>query len=154
MKKFFILSVAAAMLALTACNEKPAKTDNNANGSEAPATEQVDSAKIKKSEAKIDVDRAEPTQDGKDHIVAEFNDPQYQVRVENLADGTYRISMWKIGQDKSSKPERVAESKQCVMKDKNYLMKTADGTTYVVNAQPGAEQIIIMNENEMIYPKK
>lgn len=150
MKKFFILVAAVAMMAMTACNEKPAKADANEQNN---ATEQVDSAKLDKSTAKVDVERAKPTEDGKDHTVAEFNTPDYQVRLENLADGTYRVSLWKVGQDKAGKPEQVAETKQCVMKDDNYLMKTADGTIYVINATSGAEQLTIMKGNEMIYPK-
>ena len=151
MKKFFMLIAAVALLAMTACNEKPAKADANEEGN--VATEQVDSAQLKKSAAKVDVDRAKPTEDGKDHVVAQFNTPDYQVQLENLADGTYRISLWKVGQDKAGKPEQVAETKQCVMKDDNYLMKTADGTIYVINAKQGAEQLTIMKGNEMIYPK-
>lgn len=149
MKKLSILFAAVAMLAMTACNEKPAKSADDAQ----PATsEQVDTAQAKNA-AKVDVDRAKPTEDGKDHIVAEFANKDYQVRIENLADGTYRVSLWKVGQDKNSKPERVAESKNCVMKDNNYLMKTDDGTIYIINAQPGSEQLTIMKDNEMIYPK-
>ena len=149
MKKFFILFAAVAMLAMTACNEKPAKADENAEN----ATEQVDSAQLNKSAAKVDVEKAKPTEDGKDHVVAQFNTPDYQVQLENLADGTYRISMWKVGQDKAGKPEQVAETKQCVMKDGNYLMKTDDGTIYVINANAGTESLTIMKGNEMIYPK-
>jgi len=151
MKKFFILSVAVAMMAMTACNEKPAKAD--ADQQNGPATEQVDNEQLKKSEAKVDVEKAKPTEDGKDHTVAEFNTPDYQVRLENLADGTYRVSLWKAGADKAGKPEQVAETKQCVMKDDNYLMKTEDGTIYVISAKSGAEQLTIMKGDEMIYPK-
>ena len=61
--------------------------------------------------------------------------------------------MWKVGQDKAGKPEQVAETKQCVMKDGNYLMKTDDGTIYVINSNAGAESLTIMKGNEMIYPK-
>ena len=151
MKKFFVLFAAVALMAMSACNEKPAKADVNEEGN--AATEQVDSAKLDKSAAKVDVDRAKPTEDGKDHVVAQFNTPDYQVQLENLADGTYRISLWKVGQDKAGKPEQVAETKQCVMKDDNYLMKTEDGTIYVINAKQGSEQLTIMKGNEMIYPK-
>ena len=139
MKKFFILFAAVAMMAMTACNEKPAKADGNENG--VNGTEQVDSAQLKKSAAKVDVDRAQPTEDGKDHVVAQFNTPDYQVQLENLADGTYRVSMWKVGQDKAG------------MKDGNYLMKTEDGTIYVINSNAGNESLTIMKDNEMIYPK-
>ena len=60
--------------------------------------------------------------------------------------------MWKAGQDKSGKPDRVAETKKCVMKDGNYLMQTEDGTNYIIKTQKGAEQIMIMNKDKIIYP--
>ena len=148
MKKFFILFAAVALMAMTACNEKPAK--NGAEGDQnASATEQVDSTNADK----VNVERAKPTEDGKDHIVAEYDVKDYQVRLENLADGTYRISLWKIGQDKSDKPEQVAETKECVMNDSEYLMKTADGTIYVISAKKGAEQLTIMKDDKILYPK-
>jgi hypothetical protein len=153
MKKLFILFAAVALMAMTACNEKPAK--NNEGEAAAPGTEQVDTSKAAKADApKVDVDKAQPTDDGKDHVAAEFSNKDYQVRLENLADGTYRVSMWKVGQDKSGKPDRVAETKNCVMKDGNYLMKTDDGTIYIIKTQKGAEQITIMNKEKIIYPEK
>ena len=152
MKKFFFLFAAVALMAMTACNEKPAK--NGAEGDQnAPATEQVDSTKMDKSAAKVNVERAKPTEDGKDHIVAEYDVKDYQVRLENLADGTYRISLWKIGQNKSDKPEQVAETKECVMNDNEYLMQTADGTVYIISAKKGAEQLTIMKGDKILYPK-
>jgi hypothetical protein len=147
MKKFSILFAAVAMIAMTACNEKVAKNDESATN--APATEQVDTTK---ATPKVDVDKAKPTEDGKDHVVAEFENKDYQVRLENLADGTYRVTMWKAGQDKSGKPDRIAETKKCVMKDGNYLMQTEDGTNYIIKTQKGAEQIMIMNKDKIIYP--
>ena len=152
MKKFFILFATVALMAMTACNEKPAK--NETANQNAPATEQVDSAKMDKSAAKVDVEYAKPTEDGKDHIAAEFNTDDYQVRVENLADGKYRVSLWKIGADKSGKPEQVAESKECAFKDDQYLMKTADGTIYIISAKKGDESLTIMNQDGIIYPKQ
>ena len=153
MKKFFILFAAVALMAMTACNEKPAK--NNEGNDAAPGTEQVDTSKASKADApKVDVEKAQPTDDGKDHVAAEFSNKDYHVRLENLADGTYRVSMWKVGQDMSGKPDRVAETKNCVMKDGNYLMKTDDGTIYIIKTQKGAEQITIMNKEKIIYPEK
>lgn len=152
MKKFFILVAAVALMAMTACNEKPAK--NTEENQQAPATEQVDSTKMEKSAAKVDVERAKPTEDGKDHVVAEYDVKDYQVRLENLADGTYRISLWKIGADKASKPERVGETKECAFKDDQYLLQTADGTIYVASAKKGAESLTIMNKEGIIYPKQ
>ena len=149
MKKLFILTAAVAMMAMTACNEKPAKEGEQQNN--APATEQIDTAQGAQAKPKVDVQRAEPTKDGKDHVVAEFNTKEYQVRLENLADGTYRVSMWKAGEDKSGKPEKLAETKKCVMKDGGYLMKTDDGTIYIINAKAGAENVTIMNDKGIEY---
>ena len=137
---------------MTACNEKPAKEGEQQNN--APATEQIDTAQGAQAKPKIDVQRAEPTKDGKDHVVAEFNTKEYQVSLENLADGTYRVSMWKIGEDKSGKPEKLAETKKCVMKDGGYLMKTDDGTVYIINAKAGAENVTIMNDKGIVYNGK
>lgn len=148
MKKLFILTAAVALIAMTACNEKPAKEGEQLN---APATEQIDTANGGQAKPKIDVEKAAPTADGKDHVVAEFNTKEYQMRLENLADGTYRVSMWKAGQDKSGTPEKLAESKKCVMKDGGYLMKTDDGTIYVINTKAGAENITIMNDKGIVY---
>jgi hypothetical protein len=148
MKKLFILTAAVALMAMTACNEKPAKEGEQLN---APATEQIDTANGGQAKPKIDVEKAAPTADGKDHVVAEFNTKEYQMRLENLADGTYRVSMWKAGQDKSGTPEKLAESKKCVMKDGGYLMKTDDGTIYVINTKAGAENITIMNDKGIVY---
>lgn len=148
MKKLFILTAAVALMAMTACNEKPAKEGEQLN---APATEQIDTANGGQAKPKIDVEKAAPTADGKDHVVAEFNTKEYQMRLENLADGTYRVSMWKAGQDKSGTPEKLAESKKCVMKDGGYLMKIDDGTIYVINTKAGAENITIMNDKGIVY---
>ena len=133
MKKFFILFAAVALMAMTACNEKPAKTEN----AETPATEQVDTAK-QGAQPKVNVEKAAPTEDGKDHIVAEFNTQDNQVRLENLADGTYRLSLWKTGNDKGGKADQVVETKNCVLQGGNYLMKTDDGTVYVIDSNKGS----------------
>jgi len=147
MKKFSILIAAVAMMAMTACNEKPAKvTDQAAKPADSV---QVDSAN--KKAPKIDVEHAKPTEDGKDHTVSEFNTKEYQVRLENLADGTYRVTMWKAGQDKSAKPEQVAESKKCVMSDGGYLMQTDDGKNYIITTKKGGETITIMDAKSIIY---
>ena len=147
MKKFSILFAAVALMAMTACNEKPAKNEVNADAN-APATEQVDTA-----QAKVMVEKAAPTEDGKDHVAVEFADKEYQVRLENLADGTYRLSLWKVGQDKSGKPEQVVESKKCVMDKSNYLMKGDDGKNYIIRAKAGQEALIIMYKSGVVYPK-
>ena len=151
MKKFSILIAAVAMMAMTACNEKPAKNSGNAAG-EAASVERADTA-APAGNVKVSVERAKPTDDGKDHVVAEFAESTYQVKLENLADGTYRISLWKAGQDKNGKPEVVAETKNCLYDSKSYMMETADGKRYLVNTTKGAEQLVIMDGDNIIYPK-
>ena len=139
---------AVALLAMTACNEKPAKNADDA--AKAPTTEQMDS-NATKAQPKVNVERAKPTEDGKDHTVAEFNTKEYQLRLENLADGTYRLSLWKPGADKNSAPEQKVETKQCVLQGKNYLMKDDAGKAYIITATPGKEKITIMGEKSIIY---
>jgi len=148
MKKYLILIAAVALMAMTACNKKPAKETD----AEKTATEQVDAAQDSAAaKTKVAVEHAAPTADGKDHVVAEYKTKDYQLKLENLADGTYRLSMWKAGQDKSGKPEQVVETKQCVMQADNYLMKGDDGKVYVINAAAGAEQFTIMNDKEILH---
>ncbi len=148
MKKYLILIAAVALMAMTACNKKPAKETD----AEKAATEQVDAAQDSAAaKTKVAVEHAAPTADGKDHVVAEYKTKDYQLKLENLADGTYRLSMWKAGQDKSGKPEQVVETKQCVMQADNYLMKGDDGKVYVINAAAGAEQFTIMNDKEILH---
>lgn len=146
MKKLTLIFATIALMAMTACNEKPAKTEN----AEAPAKEQVDTAK-QDAQPKVNVEKAAPTEDGKDHTVAEFNTKDYQVRLENLADGTYRLSMWKAGQDKSEKPERLVETKKCVLQGGNYLMKDDQGQNYIIKGAAGSEEITIMTSKEIVY---
>ena len=146
MKKFLILFAAGALMLMTACNEKPAKNDAEDSKNPAP-TEQVDSTKA----PKVNVEKAAPTDDGKDHTVAEFNTAEYQVRLENLADGTFRLSMWDAGKDKSGAPARKVETKQCAMQGGNYLMRDDEGKSYIISAKSGAEQITIMTEKEIVY---
>ena len=150
MKKYLILVAVVALM--TACNEKPAKNDSQ--DAKAPATEQVDTALKASAQPKVKVEKAAPTEDGKDHVAAEFADANYQVRLENLADGTYRLSLWKAGQDKAGKPEQVIETKQCVMDKDNFLLKGNDGKNYVIRAAAGKEGLVIMDNKGVIYPKK
>lgn len=144
MKKLSILIAAVAMMAMTACNEKPAKN------ADASATEQQASGD-QAAAPKVSVEKATPTEDGKDHTVAQFNTKDYQVKLENLADGTYRLSMWKAGQDVNGKPERLVETKKCVLQKDNYLMKDDEGNNYIIKANAGAEEITIMNSTSIIY---
>ena len=147
MKKLSILFAAVAMIAMTACNEKPAK-EAQAPETKVEATQQADTAKNK---AIVGVGKVKPTEDGKDHTVAEFNTKDYQVRLENLADGSIRLSLWKPGADKATAPERVVTTKKCVMQKNGYLMKDDQGNNYIINTTPGKEEIVIMNSKDITY---
>lgn len=152
MKKIFILLATSALVMLTACNEKPAKNQDVQQGEAQPAATAGPTDKAANGKAPVvNVEHAAPTQDGKDHTVAEFNTKDLQVRLENLADGTFRLSTWKLGQDKSSKPEQVVETKQCVMQGGNYLMKDNAGKVYIISNKAGAEQLTIMDNKKIIY---
>ena len=151
MKKVLILFAAVVLMAMTACNEKPA---NKAAEGEQPATEQATDTAQTKQKPIVDVEKAKPTEDGKDHIVGDFNTKDYQVRLENLADGTYRLSLWKRGQNKSEKPDQIAETKKCVMKEGSYLMQTDDGKNYIVGTKAGSESLIIMDDKGISYSEK
>lgn len=141
MKKFFILFAAVAMMAMTACNEKPAKTE--AQDANAPATEnvQADSASAVKV---APMEKPKPTADGKDHTVAKFNTDDYTVTVENLADGAYRVKLIKDG-----KEDKVYETKNCRIQGNAYILQTEDGKNVLINADKG--QIVVMDKKEIIY---
>ncbi|MBR5169006.1 MAG: hypothetical protein IKW85_00380 [Muribaculaceae bacterium] len=148
MKKLTILLAAVALMAMTACNEKPAK--NEAQGDKNAPTEKVDTTK-QKVEVKPNVESPTPTADGKDHVLTEFNTKEYQVRLENMADGSYRISLWKAGKDKSAAPDEVAQSKNCKLSGKEYLMKCDDGKTYLIKGEPGKELLSIVTDKSIVY---
>ena len=147
MKKFFILFAAVALMAMTACNEKPAKK-TQADEKQNEVTEMMDTTGKKPG---VDVQKAAPTADGKDHTVAEFKTTDYQVRLENLADGNFRLSLWKAGADKSGKPEQEVKTKKCVMQKENYLMKDDSGKVFIIKSTPGSEELTILNDNKIIY---
>lgn len=141
MKKSLILLAAVAMMTMTACNEKPAK--DNAEGANAPATEmkaQGDPAAAQEPK----MEKPEPTADGKDHIVSQFDTKEYHVTVENLADGTYRVKLTKDGKD-----DQVYETKNCRIQGKAFVMQTDDGKNILINGEKG--QIVIMSKNEILY---
>ena len=139
MKKFSILIAALALMAMTACNEKPAKETQTQENATEKAEVKADST-VKVSP----MDKPKPTEDGKDHTVAEFNTKEYQVKVENLADGTDRVSLSKDG-----KAEQVYATKNCRIQGKACLMHTDDGKNILINGDKG--QIVIMNKKEIIY---
>jgi hypothetical protein len=142
MKKLFILTAAVALMAMTACNEKAAK--DGGDNQQPAATEQVKAAGDTTAPKVAPLEKPQPTQDGKDHAVAQFNTNEYQVTVENLADGTYRVKLAKDGKD-----EQVYETKNCRIQGNAYVMQTADGKNILINADKG--QIVIMNKKEILY---
>lgn len=143
MKKLSFLIAAMALMLMAACNEKAAKSDD----AKSPATEQADQQdNTAASGPKVSVEKAAPTDDGKDHAVAEFSTKDYQVKLENLADGTYRLSLSKGG-----KAEQVVETKQCVMQKDNYLMKDESGKAYIIKTTAGSEELTIMDKKQIIY---
>lgn len=144
MKKLFILFAAVALMSMTACNEKPAKGDSQSEN--APATiEQTTTAGDSVKAVKVTpMEKPKPTEDGKDHTVAQFNTKEYQVTVENLADGTYRVSLAKDG-----KNDQVYETKNCRIQGDGYLMQTSDGKNILINGKEG--KIVILNDKQILY---
>lgn len=145
MKKSFILFAAVALMAMTGCN-KPVEDNSNANKTE---TEQVEKTPAKGGDSVSTIkvkpmEKAAPTTDGKDHTVAQFNTKEYEVTVENLADGTYRVSLMKDG-----KADKVYESKNCRIQGDSYLMQTSDGINVLINGKEG--KIVVMNNKDIIY---
>ena len=107
MKKLFILIAAVALMATTACNEKPAKGSDN-------ATEQVQQAPGQAGDAASAVkvapmEKAAPT-----------------------ADGKYRVTLAKGG-----KADKVYESANCRIQGDSYLMQTEDGVNVLINGKDG-----------------
>ena len=142
MKKFSIIIAAVALMTMTACNEKPAK--DNADKENAAATEQVETKADADAPKIAPMEKAAPTEDGKDHVVSEFNTKDYQVTVENLADGTYRVRLSKDG-----KVDKEYLSKNCRIQGKNYVMETVDGCKMIIGSDKG--QILIIKDKEIVY---
>ena len=142
MKKFSIIIAAVALMTMTACNEKPAK--DSADKENAAATEQVETKADADAPKITPMEKAAPTEDGKDHVVSEFNTKDYQVTVENLADGTYRVRLSKDG-----KVDKEYLSKNCRIQGKNYVMETVDGCKMIIGSDKG--QILIIKDKEIVY---
>ncbi len=142
MKKFSIIIAAVALMTMTACNEKPAK--DSADKENAAATEQVETKADADAPKIAPMEKAAPTEDGKDHVVSEFNTKDYQVTVENLADGTYRVRLSKDG-----KVDKEYLSKNCRIQGKNYVMETVDGCKMIIGSDKG--QILIIKGKEIVY---
>ncbi len=142
MKNFSIIIAAVALMTMTACNEKPAK--DSADKENAAATEQVETKADANAPKIAPMEKAAPTEDGKDHVVSEFNTKDYQVTVENLADGTYRVRLSKDG-----KVDKEYLSKNCRIQGKNYVMETVDGCKMIIGSDKG--QILIIKDKEIVY---
>ena len=142
MKKFSIIIAAVALMTMTACNEKPAK--DSADKENAAATEQVETKADANAPKIAPMEKAAPTEDGKDHVVSKFNTKDYQVTVENLADGTYRVRLSKDG-----KVDKEYLSKNCRIQGKNYVMETVDGCKMIIGSDKG--QILIIKDKEIVY---
>ena len=142
MKKFSIIIAAVALMTMTACNEKPAK--DSADKENAAATEQVETKADANAPKIAPMEKAAPTEDGKDHVVSEFNTKDYQVTVENLADGTYRVRLAKDG-----KVDKEYLSKNCRIQGKNYVMETVDGCKMIIGSDKG--QILIIKDKKIVY---
>ena len=142
MKKFSIIIAAVALMTMTACNEKPAK--DSADKENAAATEQVETKADADAPKIAPMEKAAPTEDGKDHVVSDFNTKDYQVTVENLADGTYRVRLSKDG-----KVDKEYLSKNCRIQGKNYVMETVDGCKMIIGSDKG--QILIIKDKEIVY---
>ena len=142
MKKSLIYLAAVALMAMSACNEKPAK--DNGDSTNAPATEMKAKDNPAAAQDAPKMEKPAPTADGKDHTVAQFNTKEYQVTVENLADGTYRVKLAKDG-----KEDQVYETKNCRIQGNAYVMQTNDGKNILINGDKG--QIVIMTKNEILY---
>lgn len=144
MKKFLIIFAAVAV-AMTACNKKPA--DEKALNKDEAAVENVDKDVKKidgskmKSVAKLE--KVGPTEDGKDHSVAQFKTAEYDVTVDQLANGTMRVAL------KGPKGDQNYESNNCRKQGDSFLMQTTDGKNILLNAKEG--KIVILNKKEIIY---
>lgn len=142
MKKFFILFAAVAMIAMTACNQKPAKDNADQSASDAVnKVEKVDQSKLKTAKSKLE--KVAPTADGKSEILAQFKTKEYEVTMENIGDGTVRVTL------KGENDNQVYESKNCRVQGDGYLMQTSDKKNILLN---GVEKkIVIIGEKDIIY---
>lgn len=141
MKKILILFAAVALTAMTACNQKPAKNNADQDSTNVNKVERIDQSKLKT--LKNSMEKIGPTEDGKDHNMAKFKTAEYEVSVDNLANGIVRVTL------KGTDGEQVYESKNCRGQDGGYLMRTTDGKNIMVNGKEG--KIVILGEKDIIY---
>ena len=142
MKKFLILFAAVTLLATTACNEKPAKDEKAKIEKTAPENQPLKKIDPKAAKA-APMTKVGPTEDGKDHMLADFNTKEYNVKLENLANGTMRVTL------KGGNGDQVYESNNCRVQGDSYLMQTTDGKNILMNAKEG--KIVILNKKEIVY---
>ena len=144
MKKFLIICAAVAV-AMTACNKKPA--DDKALNKDEAAIEKVEKDVKKVDDSKMKsvakLEKVGPTEDGKDHNVAQFKTKEYDVTVDQLANGTMRVAL------KGASGDQNYESNNCRKQGDSYLMQTTDGKNILLNAKEG--KIVIMDKKQIIY---
>lgn len=154
MKKLTILFAAVALMAMTACNEKPA--ENNAAPADAKAPtkteQQTPAADNPADQPKVNVEHIKATNDGKEAAMAEFTDAKgTKVKLVNKGDGTVNVRIWVNGKDA---PAFDVDSKNCVTGDKNYMLQSADGTTVILVTEPGKENVTVMKGKQIAYSTK
>lgn len=144
MKKFLILCAAVA-LAMTACNKKPVdeKTQNKQEATTENTNMKVEKLDASQMKSVAKMEKVGPTEDSKDHNVAQFKTNEYDVTVDHLADGTMRVTL------KGGSGDQVYESKNSRLQGDSYLMQTTDGKNILLNAKEG--KIVILNKKEIVY---
>ena len=154
MKKLTILFAAVALIAMTACNEKPAENNAAPADAKAPAKteQQTPAADNPADQPKVNVEHIKATNDGKEAAMAEFTDAKgTKVKLVNKGDGTVNVRIWVNGKDA---PAFDVDSKNCVTGDKNYMLQSADGTTVILVTEPGKENVTVMKGQQIAYSTK
>ncbi|GEM_PF-1491610 len=154
MKKLTILFAAVALMAMTACNEKPAENNAAPADAKAPAKteQQTPAADNPADQPKVNVEHIKATNDGKEAAMAEFTDAKgTKVKLVNKGDGTVNVRIWVNGKDA---PAFDVDSKNCVTGDKNYMLQSADGTTVILVTEPGKENVTVMKGQQIAYSTK
>lgn len=154
MKKLTILFAAVALMAMTACNEKPAENSAVKGDAKAPAKteQQAPAADNPADQPKVNVEHIKATNDGKEAAMAEFTDAKgTKVKLVNKGDGTVNVRIWVNGKDA---PAFDVDSKNCVTGDKNYMLQSADGTTVILVTEPGKENVTVMKGQQIVYNTK
>ena len=152
MKKLTILFAAVVLMAMTACNERVADNKSASDDAKAPAKteQQAPEAKGSENQVKVNVQRIEPTKDGKEAVMAQFTDAKgAKVTLANKGDGSVSLKIWLKGQD--GNPTYSADTKECVAGEDNYMLKSNDGSVYVITTKKGNETVTVMKDNQIAY---